>query len=897
MKKKTKFYVGLSLIAIALSLSACGKKEVEEEAGNQPNETMYAINDSTSFDGLYKKAKDVTPASTKPGLSDYKSVGVAKTAFENERLYGSESLNVDRTINASDFGANGSDSSSDSLAMKRIIQDCKAHPNEMTKVVFQKGDYDFVEAGDYEHPNMGFCLDGLKNVIFSGNGSTFWFDGEIMGAYAVNCENIYFEDIYVDYGKTPYAVGIMTENSDGETFKVKINPGFNAFDENPNTNIGAWLEYTRYGVLLPFGNDIYGHVKYQSYDKETRILTVKFDRKYNPSPKNTYVVVRYYTYEFNAFHFVGCKNMHLESVTLYTCPGFALGSYSTENLYINRFNIQLKPNCGRLMTCTADAIHTIDTYGEVKVTNCLFENCGDDALNVHGMYWKINKFNGSKGFVANNIKGYNYRAYPGDKLEIVDDESLVVQTVTVKTCAPFETAAGGFVVEIEEDLSSAVKLNYSVGNVTRSPKLVFSNNVVRNKRCRGLLIKTRDVVVSNCTFSYCAAGMILGTDTDDWLESINPINVDIYNCKFMNLNLGNTYCNGDILFAATGKGNVTAAIGAIQDIDIENNYFNNGGTAGVAISSSKGVTVSHNLFNNNGTYAEEIKRVMTNSSIILSNSEDVSLLYNSVHKSSSASYKPIFVGNNIKASNITVTGNNGFTAADLQDKVARIEVGIPTVSTLGMDSSSFADWSSAIDPKYQLEICGSADELLNEIDLDETSFKLNYCYAAVSNDGLYLGYDVFDDSLNFYASESFWSGDGCEIFISSDTESTDALETLKVDSSIDCVEVFTSGDETWGKQLVSYRTTPDIFAQRDQVVIDTFVHADEKGYAAKIFIPFSIISHIQDKLMTQNGKISLCFNFSDRDSVEERIQHATCFNMVEFNKYVPGKMNMVFVEE
>ena len=302
MKKKTKFYVGLSLIAIALSLSACGKKEVEEEAGNQPNETMYAINDSTSFDGLYKKAKDVTPASTKPGLSDYKSVGVAKTAFENERLYGSESLNVDRTINASDFGANGSDSSSDSLAMKRIIQDCKAHPNEMTKVVFQKGDYDFVEAGDYEHPNMGFCLDGLKNVIFSGNGSTFWFDGEIMGAYAVNCENIYFEDIYVDYGKTPYAVGIMTENSDGETFKVKINPGFNAFDENPNTNIGAWLEYTRYGVLLPFGNDIYGHVKYQSYDKETRILTVKFDRKYNPSPKNTYVVVRYYTYEFNAFH-------------------------------------------------------------------------------------------------------------------------------------------------------------------------------------------------------------------------------------------------------------------------------------------------------------------------------------------------------------------------------------------------------------------------------------------------------------------------------------------------------------------------------------------------------------------------------------------------------------------
>jgi len=899
VKKLRNKLLIVSLAVLATALSSCTSNFVSNDDIKISNSSLYAEADATSYDALYNSTKNKLNSVDGPeeyGLADYKNVGVAKTAFESQRLYGSESLKIDRTIYARDFGANGTDKKSDSVAMKHIIEDLKSHSDQMTKVVFDKGDYDFVELGDYDNPDKGFYLEGVKNAVFSGNGSTFYFDGEVYGAYAVNCENIYFEDLYIDYGSTPYAVGIMSEASDGETFKVKINNGFNAFDENPNTSIAAWLEYTRYGVLLPFGNDIYGHVKSQSYDKATRILTVKFDQRFNPSPKNTYVVVRYYTYEFNAFHFQNCKNMHLETVTLYSCPGFALGCFSTENLYINRFNTMLKPDCGRLMTCTADAIHTIDTHGEVKVTNCLFENCGDDALNVHGAYWKIQAFNGKRIFTAKNEKGYNYRAYPGDKLEIIGNDSLPIQTVTVKSCSQYNTLEGGFTVEVEEDISDKVSLYNSVGNVTRSPKLLFSNNVIRNKRCRGLLVKTREVIISNNTFSYCASAMILGTDTDDWLESINPINVEICNNKCMNLNLGNTNCNGDILFSATGKNNVVSAPGAIQNINIENNYFYNGGTSGIALSSAKGVKIAHNLFNNNGTYAEQIKRVMTNSAIILANSEDISLKYNSVRENSSASFKPVFVGNNIKVSNVEVVGNKGFTAADLQDKVARSDYAVPLVSqTLPMTSTSLDDWKAIIDSKYEMKICASADELLNEIDIDESSFKLNSCFVAVKDDGIYIGFDVFDEELNFYSSEAFWSGDGCEIFLCSDTSSTDAMETVKIEPAVDCVEIFASGDKVWGNQLVSYRTSSDIMAKSSSFVVSTTVKESQLGYVSKIFIPFTAVPNIKTKLVDNHEKVSLCLNFSDRDS-SGRIQHATCYNMVEYNKNVPGKMNTIFLE-
>jgi len=896
--KSKKLLLFLSLTAICLCFSSCSKQiQTVNDAVLMDNESIFAINDDDRADGLYKKTQYALDENEeKSGLADYKNVGVAKTAFENQRYYGSESIKkIDRTIYARDFGADGTDKMSDSVAMKNIVKDCLNHQNEMTKVVFDKGEYDFVEFGDYEHPNYGVYLGGLKNVIFSGNQSTFYFDGEIYGIYAENSSNIYFEDVYIDYGKTPYAVGKLVETSDGETFKAVINNGFNAFDENPNTNIAAWLEYTRYGVLLPYGNDIYGHVKYQSYDPITRILTVKFDQKYNPSPKNTYVVIRYYTYEYDAFHFENCEDMHLESVTLYSCPGFGLGCFSSKNLYINRFNTVLKPDCGRLMSCTADAIHTIDTYGEVLVSNCLFENCGDDALNVHGAYWRIYEITGESTFIARNDKGYDYKAYPGDKIEIIGNDALPIQTLTVKSCSDYNYSEGGFTVETIEKLDDTIFASNCVGNVTRSPKLVFQNNVVRNKRCRGLLVKTRDVVISNCTFSYCASGIILGTDTDNWGESINPKNVEICNNKFMNLNFGNTSCNGDILFSTQGKSNVEAGIGAIQDVNVENNYFYNGGTSGVAISSSKGIKVSHNLFNNNGTYAEELKRVMTNSAIILSNSEDISLSYNSVYGNSSASFKPVFVGNNIKTANISVVGNNGFTAADLVDKVAREEFAIPKVSPLGMDNASLSDWKNVIDSKYQTKICASADEYLHEVEIDESSFKLNDAFIAVSNDGLYVGYDVFDDELSFYSSDTYWSGDGCELFVCSDTENTDALETVKIDSDIDCLEVFTSGERNWGKQVVTYRTSKAIQEKVDQITILTKIHDDLMGYCAKIYIPFSVIPNIQNKLMTQKEKISICLNFSDRDT-SGRIQHASCFNIVEYNKYVPGKMNMVYVE-
>ena len=535
MLKKGMIFI--LLLASMITLGACGN-----ENNNQTNPDDTLGKDEFTNEEISKIDF--------PNLLDPTNVGVNEDRFYTERLYGSEKLKITMVLDSSDYGVNGADYKDDTLALIKVIDIAKKYTEDgIVKIKLPKGDLDFIEQVNTINSNYGIVLKNLKNIVFSGNDTTIYFHGEIKGFLVEDCSNIYFEDINIDYGVPPTSTATILEN-DGKTFKVKVHDGY-VVDEN--TRISAFLEFNKTSYTpRTKGNDIYGDVENVLYLGDNT-LEITFKSKHSVAPKGTLVALRHYLYENDLFFVNRCKDIYFESLNIYSAMGMGLRGYSSENLYFNRFNLTLKPNTDRLMTATADAIHTIDCFGEVKITNSLFENVGDDAANIHSMYLEIKNIISPNKVYAVNPRGYNFKPSVGDVMEINSTYDLnLVYTSKVKSVTEKNP---GFEIEFEDNLNEKVEEGMVVGNVTRSPKFEFCNNIVRNKRCRGVLVQTRDVLISNNTFANLSdAGVLLTGDANEWYEAITPSNVVIANNKFLknNFAVGNT--GGDISISVYGEG-------------------------------------------------------------------------------------------------------------------------------------------------------------------------------------------------------------------------------------------------------------------------------------------------------------------------------------------------------
>ena len=204
-----------------------------------------------------------TETSSNIGLLDNTNVGVIEDQFYNEVLYSSKNLNIDVTINASDFNVSGDDKKDDTLAFIDAIEKVKSYNGEKTvKLLLPKGNLDFIEKVNPLDHGVGITLDNLKNVVISGQDTTIYFHGEVQAIKMTNCENVYFENINIDYGIPPFSIGVINEN-DGQTFKVKVNEGYTV---NEKTVVAAFLEYNKTSFTpRTRGNDIYGDVKSVRY--------------------------------------------------------------------------------------------------------------------------------------------------------------------------------------------------------------------------------------------------------------------------------------------------------------------------------------------------------------------------------------------------------------------------------------------------------------------------------------------------------------------------------------------------------------------------------------------------------------------------------------------------------
>ena len=291
---------------------------------------------------------------------------------------------------------------------------------------------------------------------------------------------------------------------------------------------------------------------------------------------------------------------------------------------------------------SVDATHTTGSAYGTTAISCLFESMCDDATNQNSMHGRLHavrdngdgtvtvtyKTNVSPvSFVNKNYNGNACREFRvGDRAFIYTSSGRLIcdsPVLSVATLEPTENQWGGRtdlfeitlasdafdlaateIYEMTSDLPAVPKI--LIDNMSRaSCGFVFDNMLIRYVRSRGLLIKTSNGTVRNCSFYKCGKGCIAILYEIKWGESGVSEHLSIKNNYFEETGyLENLPRYSPIAIEGLGSRTEDEYL-PYHDIRFEGNVVKNrGGTYAVYLNSARNIQLINNDF---GTRKGETK--------------------------------------------------------------------------------------------------------------------------------------------------------------------------------------------------------------------------------------------------------------------------------------------------
>ena len=475
------------------------------------------------------------------------------------------------TISIADYGVKPDTRENVSTAAQRLIIDLQnrtdtAHAN----VTFPKGTYHFYEDSafireyyisnhDQENPKkVGLALEHLKNITIDGKGSTFIFHGRMIPISILNSENISLKNISIDF-EVPAVrqLNVLEVNKDSDEIIAEIFPSGNyRIDDGKLIILGETYE------VLPISAMAFREDKRLTYlrrdlnfnptivsDLSPNIISLKGWDQVNETTPGERFVLRSYGRPTPGIFISECLDTSIENVTVHYAEGMGLLGQMSENIYLDNFNVSLKSEDDpRYYTTQADATHFSGCKGVIISKNGLYENMADDAINVHGTYLnflkRVDDYTVQASYMHNQTWGFKWGT-PGDsiqfveseKMELVDGDINIIQSIKAID-KPTEFGAKVFEIRFTNPISNNLTEDgsYGIENLTWTPEVVFSDNIIRNNRARGTLFSTpKRVVCERNLFDHThGTAILLCGDSNGWYETGACREVIIRDNKFVN---------------------------------------------------------------------------------------------------------------------------------------------------------------------------------------------------------------------------------------------------------------------------------------------------------------------------------------------------------------------------
>jgi hypothetical protein len=470
----------------------------------------------------------------------------------------------------------------------------------------------------------------------------------------------------------------------------------------------------------------------------------------------------------------------------------------------------------------------------------------------------------------------------GDKYEVSNIQTLeVIKSLTV---TKVEDSNDGYWITVAEG-TAGLEINNALANITRTPKLIFKNNLVRNKRNRGLLCQTRNVLIENNAFSNVLQGPIsLLSEVNIFNESTAPKDVIIRNNKFIN---NNQYATADIEAAAYGPGFSIGSPGAISNINIENNFFAYSKNAAMAFKGASKITIKGNLIYNPATNPAEGK---TNTAILLENVRTLSITKNKIYGGTQFGYRSVFLSGGVEANTITLSDNIGIDQKDVfgEEKIINISKSSANINVL---DKNLSDWDNA---GTSIAMSAATNINVKEVNIatvPATDFSQTTKYLW-KDDGIYFSFNIKDESLQFNPNQ-WYLGDGMELFLTTETMSYANTGTIRLTND-DTLQLFMKPDNYGGNVFYAPRTSNAVLLKKDQIKLTFWT--DSTGYKGEGYLPFTVLPGVKSQILAGKA-IALSINYGDSDAGNEEINpldklmtFSTVRHPTTENKMIPANM-------
>ena len=519
-------------------------------------------------------------------------------------------LSAQKVYEISAFGLKANSSKNASPVLQKALAKIKAEYKEGEKVIlrFPEGRYEFHEKGaavreyyisnhDQTNPKkVGIALEDMKNLTLDGQGSEFVFHGRMLPVSLLRSENCLLKNFSIDFENPHIAQVKIVENDpqDGIVFepapwvdyRIAKDSIFEAYGE-------GWTMRHSWGIAFD------GDTKHLVYNTSgigcptNGASEVAPRRIHAPGWKDarlvpgTVVAMRGWGRPTPGIFLSHDVNTTIENVKVHYAEGMGLLAQLCENITLEKFGVCLKGDADpRYFTTQADATHFSGCKGKIVSCNGLYEGMMDDAINVHGTYLKVVKRVDDRTLVGRYMHGQSWGfewGCPGDEVQFIRSNTmeLVGKQNKIISIRPYDKeqteGAREFLITFQEPVDQVIneQSGFGIENLTWTPEVLFSGNVIRNNRARGSLFSTpRKTIVENNLFDHTSgAAILLCGDCNGWFETGACRHVIIRKNRFVNA-LTN-------LFQFTNA--VISIYPEIPDLKGQQQYFHGGPEGGFVI--------------------------------------------------------------------------------------------------------------------------------------------------------------------------------------------------------------------------------------------------------------------------------------------------------------------------
>ena len=518
-------------------------------------------------------------------------------------------------FNVKDYGAVPNDGQDDTKALREAVALCRAH--EGSTLVIPAGTYLLrdVDAMQLEADAIGgkmganpestifspyypyakgLDFSGAKGVTIEAEGATLLCDGWMEPVSLTDCTDLTLHGLTIDYVHRALSEGTVAGIGD-DYFDVQF---------RPDRTITDVIPITRVTLADPQIGGMYRSPFY--YPKRellgNNLVRLTVGRRIPDYLLGQPVAALHSMHFRPAILILNSTNTTLDGVTIHSQPGMGIVGFDSRDIFINR--LRVAPADGYHFSTNTDATHFACCEGELVFDGCSFIGQGDDATNVHGYYHNVEAADDGWLRLILHAPGYTHAQVAdvprvGDELELSLINTLAVQKVLKVTEVKHEEKATDVLVRVDGPMPEKLE-DYYLFNITKLPRLTFRNSLVQGNLARGVLVKTRGVLIEDNVFRGCSGTAIHVGAEGWWCEGSHSTDVTIRRNTMINCGLGAGSQHGANGIAVVIDAPDTKGTRLHDGIVIRDNVVIGNGEngCGICVRNAKNVDVADNCITN-----------------------------------------------------------------------------------------------------------------------------------------------------------------------------------------------------------------------------------------------------------------------------------------------------------